>query len=127
MQGLTAEQYVSRNIDPSQCEIEHLGLNALYDVLLKPAGIALEVLYLDRSPGTDVYPHRFDPIDAAGASIANAPTIRLLYRPGHYDILYSFDDPASLVPPVSTSKDVSQNRNDVFVGLASPTDESPRG
>jgi len=42
----------------------------------------VEVLYLDRSQGDEVTPHQFVP-DAEGW-----PTVRLLYRPGHYDMIY---------------------------------------
>jgi len=56
-------------------EIEDIGINALTEILLKPAGIALEIIHLDRSEGAEANVHRFGPMTAAVA------TIRLLYRP----------------------------------------------
>lgn len=51
------------------------------ELLAKPAGIAVEVLYLDRSAGEEVNTYRFDPMDANGIALTDAPTFRLLYRP----------------------------------------------
>jgi ubiquitin thioesterase protein OTUB1 len=76
MLGQTVSQYCEEQILPTGAEIDHLGLSALKDVLLSPAGIALEVMYLDRSEGTEVNLHRFDPISGYTAA-----TVRVLYRP----------------------------------------------
>ena len=76
MVGTTVDQYCNENIMPMGAEIENIGLSALKDVLLSPAQIALEVMYLDRSAGDEVNLHRFDPIQ--GYTHA---TVRLLYRP----------------------------------------------
>lgn len=76
-----AEYRVAR-IDPSNQEIDQIGLQALTDAVISPAGFTLEVLYLDRSYGDEVTPHSFS------ENMQGAPTIRLLYRPGHYDIIY---------------------------------------
>ncbi|KAL8784532.1 MAG: hypothetical protein Q9213_003880 [Squamulea squamosa] len=87
------QDYCSTHIEPHTVEIEHLGLQACIDAILKPAGIAVQVLYLDRSPGEQV-----NQLDwPADPPTTNAPynglsTIRLLYRPGHYDILYKPED-----------------------------------
>ena len=78
----TVEQYCASSVEPYQVEIEHIGMNALIDALVKPAGFAVEILYLDRSEGIEVNSHRFDPLDAGRTSaILDAPTMRLLYRP----------------------------------------------
>lgn len=74
-------------------ESDHVHITALSDAL----GIPIRVMYLDRSScdtgGVSVNHHDFVP--AAGnlphASCGyetNNPFITLLYRPGHYDILY---------------------------------------
>ncbi|KAI9716142.1 MAG: hypothetical protein M1812_005570 [Candelaria pacifica] len=89
----TVEQYCQSEIEPFQVEIEHLGMNVLIDALIKPAGLAVEILYLDRAAGEEVNSHRFEPDLAPGApAYGDAPTVRLLYRPGHYDILYKSED-----------------------------------
>ncbi|KAI9670718.1 MAG: hypothetical protein M1817_003828 [Caeruleum heppii] len=93
------DQYCAVQIEPYQVEIEHIGMNALIDILLKPAGIAVEILYLDRSPGAEVNSHRFEAVDSVGLPLnMDALTIRLLYRPGHYDILYKPEDVDFIVP-----------------------------
>jgi ubiquitin thioesterase protein OTUB1 len=73
--------YCQRNIDPFAVELEHFGLQALATALINEAGIAIEVLYLDRSTGTEVTPHKFSVLDAACNEVESASTIRLLYRP----------------------------------------------
>lgn len=85
-------EYCATQIEPSICEIDHVGMAALAEVLVKPAGLALEVLYLDRSPGEEINTYRIDPLGHDGIPIPNPPTLRLLYRPGHYDILYKMED-----------------------------------
>lgn len=75
-------QYCASNIDPYQVEIEHMGMNALIDALVKPAGFAVEILYLDRSDGEEVNSHCFQEVDANNQPLfPEAPTMRLLYRP----------------------------------------------
>jgi ubiquitin thioesterase protein OTUB1 len=74
-------EYCKNRIEPAICEIEHVGISALVDVLVKPAGIAAEILYLDRSPGNEVTTYRFDPLDGNDMMLSDPPTFRLLYRP----------------------------------------------
>ncbi|OCK83800.1 cysteine proteinase [Lepidopterella palustris CBS 459.81] len=90
--GQDIRQYCSTQIEPSVCEIDHVGMSALAEVLVKQAGFALEVLYLDRSAGEEINTYRFDPVSNDGLPLHNPPTLRLLYRPGHYDILYKMED-----------------------------------
>ncbi|WZH40645.1 peptidase C65 Otubain-domain-containing protein [Fusarium acuminatum] len=83
--------YCSQCIDIPNREIEHIGIEALSNVLLKPVDFVLEIAYLDRSPGARVNTHRF-PGETNGQDINNLGTvIYLLFRPGHYDILYKGD------------------------------------
>lgn len=74
----TVEQYTNAQVLPIAAEIDNVGLTALKDVFLSPAGITLEVLYLDRSEGSEVNMHRFSPVNHGGFDIG---TVRLLYRP----------------------------------------------
>ncbi|SMY29965.1 unnamed protein product [Zymoseptoria tritici ST99CH_1A5] len=90
--GNTVTQYCDSQVLPTYAEIDNIGLSALKDVLLSPADISLEVMYLDRSEGSEVTMHRFDPANGA----LPIGSVRLLYRPGHYDILYK---PEDLPPP----------------------------
>lgn len=78
------DTYAQTVIEPAQREIEELGVVLLVEVLLKPVGFTLEIAYLDRSQGSQVNTHRFPDGDPDNLG----PFIHLLYRPGHYDILY---------------------------------------
>ncbi|KAL5631023.1 hypothetical protein BROUX41_000895 [Berkeleyomyces rouxiae] len=86
--GLGLEGFCSQSIELPDREIDHLGLDALVAVLLKPANMVLQVVYLDRSPGTEPNTH----IIPSDSNIKEADTagraIYLLFRPDHYDILY---------------------------------------
>jgi ubiquitin thioesterase protein OTUB1 len=99
---------VRAELEPANCEIEELGLSALIAVLVTPAGIAAEVHYLDRSAGEEInlipYWQRTDPPEA---------TFRLLYRPGHYDILYKAED-FVITKSIPVTQPTQQN---VFVAL----------
>lgn len=87
---MTVDEYRVSRIDPTNQEIDQIGLQALTDAIVSPAGIALEVLYLDRSMGEEVTPHQF-------SQVTDSPySIRLLYRPGHYDIVYKEDRPVQV-------------------------------
>ncbi|KAK3104240.1 hypothetical protein LTR53_018629, partial [Teratosphaeriaceae sp. CCFEE 6253] len=121
--GKTVDAYCEESVMPIGTEIENVSLSALKDVLLSPAGIALEILYLDRTEGGEVNMHRFDPVSYHGGITIG--TIRLLYRPGHYDILYKAEDfpslPAPLPPPPDSTPiptylqfGSSQNNDHVF-------------
>lgn len=76
-------EYCRSNVDVFGQEIEEVSLQALTDGVIAPAGINVIVMYLDRSEGNEVTSHRL---------VANAglewPAITLLYRPGHYDMIY---------------------------------------
>lgn len=89
-------------------------MNACIEAILKPAGISVEVAYLDRSPGEQMNTFHWqgDPLNGR----AGFPTVRLLYRPyvsvlklrsvlqwltqnrGHYDLLYTSDDYQTILP-----------------------------
>jgi ubiquitin thioesterase protein OTUB1 len=76
--GQDIKQYCASEIEPSICELDNVGLNALVEALVKPAGLALEVTYLDRSQGDEMNVYRYEPEALPSNSV---PTIRLLYRP----------------------------------------------
>lgn len=77
-------------------ESDHVHITALSDAL----GVTIRVVYLDRSScdkdgGVSVNHHDFVPTPSDGATADTSdtgsepnPFIFLLYRPGHYDILY---------------------------------------
>lgn len=76
IENQSVDAYCQNEVLPVMAELDNVPLQALKDVLLSPAGIRLEVLYLDRSEGSEVTMHRFDPV-ASGT----LGSVRLLYRP----------------------------------------------
>jgi ubiquitin thioesterase protein OTUB1 len=71
--GKTLEEFCQLEVEPMFKESDHIHIIALSTVL----GIGVRVFYMDRGQGAT---HNF-PEDIT-------PTISLLYKPGHYDILY---------------------------------------
>ncbi|PIN25636.1 ubiquitin hydrolase [Handroanthus impetiginosus] len=94
VQGLTngtVEQFCKSSVEPMGEESDHVHITALSDAL----GVPIRILYLDRScddkGSISVNHHDFTPAPGNPTNDnANAvkPFITLLYRPGHYDILY---------------------------------------
>lgn len=80
-------EHCGTHIEPYGVEIDHVGLMALIDCLILPAGLAVEIIYLDRSAGDDVNVHRFEKLDGDGVlTPPDAPVLRLLYRPYVYPL-----------------------------------------
>lgn len=77
--NITIDQYRAAHIDPHLVEIEHLGMQACIDAILKPSGIAVDVMILDRSEGDEVNTISWEPESPSGNGII--PRLRLLYRP----------------------------------------------
>ena len=88
---MDVDEFCKRCIDPMGEESDHVHLVALSDAL----GVPIRVVYLDRSMGAlvshtegdevKVDTHDFIPESCAPGT---QPRIHLLYRPGHYDVLY---------------------------------------
>ncbi|EEA19537.1 ubiquitin thiolesterase (OtuB1), putative [Talaromyces marneffei ATCC 18224] len=93
--SMPVDQYCVTRIEPAKTEIDEVGLQALVDSVIEGSDIAVEILYLDRSQGDAVTPHLLTP------NRQNLATIRLLYRPGHYDILYSAEPTVHMSPIVN--------------------------
>jgi ubiquitin thioesterase protein OTUB1 len=107
------EGYRKNVLEPVDNEIDHIGMVLLVDVLLKPIGFAVEIVYLDRSEGTSVNTHILQSEDANGVPTnPGGPTIYLLYRPSHYDILYkdSSNPPIQAIPQATHNLSVQVQR-----------------
>ncbi len=99
---LSVEQFCRTSVEPMGEESDHVHIVALADALQVP----IRVVYLDRSMGGDdgAAPnmHDFAPSTQGGwgdagkegeqgeeeGGGATVPAVHILYRPGHYDILY---------------------------------------
>ncbi|XP_072998868.1 OVARIAN TUMOR DOMAIN-containing deubiquitinating enzyme 1-like [Typha latifolia] len=98
LSNTTVDQFCKAAVEPMGEESDHVHIIALSDTL----GVPIRVVYLDRSScdvgNLNVNHHDFTPSDPPldGSSEKNEsdmdpkpkPFITLLYRPGHYDILY---------------------------------------
>lgn len=85
--GLSVAQFCRTSIDPMGEESDHVHIIALSDAL----GVPLRIVYLDSSVGdggktVEVNSHDFIPAELSQEKLK--PSVVLLYRPGHYDILY---------------------------------------
>ncbi|KAG6549872.1 hypothetical protein Mapa_008854 [Marchantia paleacea] len=86
LSNMNVQQFCKTSVEPMGEESDHVHITALSDAL----GVPVRVVYLDRSVGadgknTDVNHHDFLPPDCPSVEM---PPVVLLYRPGHYDILY---------------------------------------
>lgn len=97
VQGLTntsVEQFCKSSVEPMGEESDHVHITALSDAL----GVPIRIVYLDRScddrGSISVNHHDFTAVSRdlnnsnTGGTQTLKPFITLLYRPGHYDILY---------------------------------------
>ena len=96
----SVDAYAARRVEPMGEEADHAHAVALADAL----GVPVRVEYVDLSPGGAATTIDFDPNPdaggvAGGKGVADGSTapprrVTLLYRPGHYDILYETGDAA---------------------------------
>lgn len=95
LSNASVEQFCKSSVEPMGEESDHVHITALSDAL----GVPIRVVYLDRSISghenssnvTVVNHHDFipDAPNGCGPTKKDAPPVlTLLYRPGHYDILY---------------------------------------
>ena len=68
--------FLLKEVEPMYKESDHIHIIAMSTAL----GTGVRVRYMDRGAGTEVVAHDFPE--------GSMPTVHLLYRPGHYDILY---------------------------------------
>ncbi|KAI4120522.1 MAG: hypothetical protein LQ338_006959 [Usnochroma carphineum] len=132
-EGMPIEQYCATHIEPYAVEIDNLGLQACIEAIMKPAGIAVQVLYLDQSPGERVNELNWSAeLPKATTIYGGVPTIRLLYRPydnallacqramliacrGHYDILYTQEDMPVLPAAAVTNPQIHLMSDQVYM------------
>jgi len=81
--GLNISQFCRSEVEPMAREADHCQIEALS----RGMGVAVGIEYLDLSSGTSCKWHLFSTSDSDPSS--NPPPFTLLYRPGHYDLLYS--------------------------------------
>ena len=80
--------YCQEWIERPNCEIDHLRVEVLASILLKPSDIVLEIAYLDRSDGSNVTVYNFPDTNISRLEETIGMRMSLLFRPDHYDILY---------------------------------------
>ncbi|XP_031474309.1 OVARIAN TUMOR DOMAIN-containing deubiquitinating enzyme 1 [Nymphaea colorata] len=84
----TVDQFCKTSVEPMGEESDHVHIIALSDTL----GVPIRVVYLDRSScdsgNLTVNHHDFVPSGEV-PQVSMEPLVTMLYRPGHYDILYT--------------------------------------
>ncbi|KAF3780111.1 Ubiquitin thioesterase otubain-like [Nymphaea thermarum] len=84
----TVDQFCKTSVEPMGEESDHVHIIALSDTL----GVPIRVVYLDRSScdsgNLTVNHHDFVPSGEV-PQVSMEPLVTMLYRPGHYDILYA--------------------------------------
>uniref|UniRef100_A0A224XHN8 Ubiquitin thioesterase n=1 Tax=Panstrongylus lignarius TaxID=156445 RepID=A0A224XHN8_9HEMI len=77
----TVVDFCHQEVEPMYKESDHIHIIALSSAL----NVGVRVKYMDRGEASEVMAHDFpEEVASAPANIA----VHLLYRPGHYDILY---------------------------------------
>jgi len=76
-------QFCAQEVDPMNTEADHLQIIALSSYF----GVPASVVYLDQSEGDNATAHNFAGDGGEGPCAAFGP-VALLYRPGHYDLIY---------------------------------------
>nr|4DDG_A Chain A, Ubiquitin-conjugating enzyme E2 D2, Ubiquitin thioesterase OTUB1 [Homo sapiens]4DDG_B Chain B, Ubiquitin-conjugating enzyme E2 D2, Ubiquitin thioesterase OTUB1 [Homo sapiens]4DDG_C Chain C, Ubiquitin-conjugating enzyme E2 D2, Ubiquitin thioesterase OTUB1 [Homo sapiens]4DDG_J Chain J, Ubiquitin-conjugating enzyme E2 D2, Ubiquitin thioesterase OTUB1 [Homo sapiens]4DDG_K Chain K, Ubiquitin-conjugating enzyme E2 D2, Ubiquitin thioesterase OTUB1 [Homo sapiens]4DDG_L Chain L, Ubiquitin-c len=74
--GRTVKEFCQQEVEPMCKESDHIHIIALAQAL----SVSIQVEYMDRGEGGTTNPHIFPE--------GSEPKVYLLYRPGHYDILY---------------------------------------
>jgi len=77
--GLTVKDFATREVEPLDKEVEQIQMMALCQALDVP----LRIAYLDRSLGALNFHDLLDAHPKASTAL------RMLYRPGHYDLIYA--------------------------------------
>ncbi|CAF3516395.1 unnamed protein product [Adineta steineri] len=81
--GKTIKQFCSSEVEPMTRESDNIHITAL----AKAAAVPLRVIYMDRSEHSLLTTHDFSATDDENPNTFK-PMITMLYRPGHYDLLY---------------------------------------
>ncbi|TPX48093.1 hypothetical protein SeMB42_g01662 [Synchytrium endobioticum] len=81
----TIDLFISHQVEPMQIEADNIHIVAISNAL----GVNVKVANLDTSEtdGEVINYHEFTHMDSI-QGVKNEPEVHLLYRPGHYDILY---------------------------------------
>ena len=101
---LTVKEFCHHEVEPMYRESDHIHIISLTSVL----GVGVRINYLDRGGSEEkVNVHDFP-------EGCENPRIHLLYRPGHYDILYPKGgyDPLATETTVSSSTETTESNNE---------------
>lgn len=74
--GQTVEEFCCNEVEPMFKESDHIHIIAF----CQQSGVNVRVTYLDRGSNKEAVPHDFPE--------GSDPDVHLLYKPGHYDIVY---------------------------------------
>jgi ubiquitin thioesterase protein OTUB1 len=85
-EGQAVKDFCATQVEPMYVESDHLQATALSAAL----GLTVRIMYLDRGSADEASAHDFGLEETTGEEKRPRvdPKIHLLYRPGHYDVLY---------------------------------------
>ncbi|KAI8916152.1 peptidase C65 Otubain-domain-containing protein, partial [Gorgonomyces haynaldii] len=78
----TLEDFLATSVEPMGVESDQIHIVAMVNVF----GIECKIANLDTTESSGINYHEISPMEPI--QVDNAPSISLLYRPGHYDVLY---------------------------------------
>ena len=106
--GMSVKEFCAHEVEPMYKESDHIHVIAITTA----TGVAVRINYLDRGGSADkINVHDFP-------EGVDDPAIHLLYRPGHYDVLYPTNR------TVNSSSNNNNNAADSFVTSSSPPAEN---
>jgi len=99
--GKSVAEFCNTDVEPMFIESDHIHITGL----TAATGVGVRVVYLDRGAGDTATHHDFPE--------GQQPDLHLLYRPGHYDILYPKEMEAAAAEP-EDSKEVNLGEEEVI-------------
>lgn len=108
--------FCKREVEPMYKESDHIHIIALSSVF----DVTVRIVYMDRGAGGKVNEHDFSSFKAEGP--CKPARVHLLYRPGHYDVLYDRNTP--LARPKIAENGVSSELKESVIVLREEADSS---
>ncbi|KAK7797834.1 hypothetical protein U0070_012751 [Myodes glareolus] len=96
--GRTVKEFCQQEVEPMCKESDHIHIIALAQAL----SVSIQVEYMDRGEGGTINPHIFPE--------GSVSKVYLLYRPGHYNILYKYGRLACCAMPASLYQDQTKSK-----------------
>lgn len=114
-EGSTIVTYCADVVEAPNKEVEPIGITALADSLLKPANLALQIIYLDIWPESGPINYHLSTETNGQHNDALTGVISALFRPTRYDILYRVPPPTQTSASVDPTPALTSSINNTFL------------